>query len=107
MRLMPKKRGIPPGRAVLASPPTSPPRSFMNLLALALVLLLLLPVVPAQAACPSDFSGTAVHGIDVCAGKGIAGRDLAHAASAMAGILDFDGDGAPDNPEVAAWLGAH
>ena len=106
MRLMPKKRGIPPGRAVLASPPTSPPRSFMNLLAWVLALLLLLPVVPAQAACPSDFSGTAVHGIDVCAGKGIVGRDLAHAASVMAGILDFDGDGAPDNPEVAAWLGA-
>ena len=60
--------------------------------------------VPAHAACPSGFNGTAVFGIDICAGKGIAAGGLAHAAAVMTGILDFDGDGAPDNAAVVRGL---
>ena len=62
--------------------------------------------VPAHAACPSGFNGTAVFGIDICAGKGIAAGGLAHAAAVMTGILDFDGDGAPDNAAVVRGLAA-
>ena len=62
--------------------------------------------VPAHAACPSGFTGTAVFGIDICAGEGIAAGDLAHAASVMTGILDFDADGAPDNADIVQGLAA-
>ena len=58
----------------------------------------------AMAGCPDGFSGTAVHGILVCAGEGIARRDLDHAAATLDGIVDFDADGMPDNREVTAWL---
>ena len=61
--------------------------------------------VPEHAACPSGFTGTAVFGIDICAGKGIAAGDLPHAAAVMTGILDFDGDGAPDNAAVVGGAG--
>ena len=61
--------------------------------------------LPAHAACPSDFIGTAVFGIDICAGKGFAAGDLAHAAAVMDGILDFDGDSAPDDAGVVGGAG--
>ena len=62
--------------------------------------------LPAHAACPSDFTGTTVFGIDICVDRGIARGDLAHAAAVMAGILDFDKDGAPDNADVVVGLAA-
>ena len=60
--------------------------------------------MPALAACPEGFSGTTSFGVDVCAHPGIDGRDLRHAARTLEGVLDFDGDGAPDNQRIVDRL---
>ena len=83
------------------------PHRQKSLLALMVLMLSGLSLsVPEHAACPSGFTGTAVFGIDSCAGRGIAAGDLPHAAAVMTGILDFDGDGAPDNAAVVGGLAA-
>ena len=81
------------------------PHRRKSLLALMVLMLSGLSLsLPAYAACPSGFTGTAVFGIDICAGKGIAAGDLAHAAAVMTGVLDFDEDGAPDNAAIVEGL---
>ena len=58
----------------------------------------------ALAACPKDFTGKSSCGIDVCAHTDIDGWKLQHAAQTLAGVLDFDGDGAPDNQNIVDKL---
>lgn len=58
----------------------------------------------ALAACPKDFTGKSSFGIDVCAHTDIDGWKLQHAAQTLAGVLDFDGDGAPDNQNIVDKL---
>ncbi len=58
----------------------------------------------ARAACPPNFSGTEVFGVDVCAARGVSPAALDHAAQVLQRNLDFDSSGEPDNVKVVSKL---